>query len=312
MNQNIQEIVTWSAPQMGGRLEVAIATHSDRCAAAHLGARRAGQRVEAWASRLTRFSASSDLSRLNASPESPVAVRPTLAAALRWAAVASERSDGIVDATLLDARLAAQIGAYVSADVGRHWTIHREGRSTLVERAPGIRFDLDGLAKGWLADRAADLLTAWPGVAVDADGDIALRADPGVEWQVNVADPRSADVGATPPALATLRLSGGASWTQSYGVATSGTSVHRWRLDDGRQTHHLIDPRSGRPADTDVVQATVVAPSAREAEVIAKAAVILGSEGALAYLGRSAALTAILLLESGEVACLPGVEAWLA
>ncbi|HUP83793.1 MAG TPA: FAD:protein FMN transferase, partial [Candidatus Limnocylindria bacterium] len=137
---------------------------------------------------------------------------------------------------------------------------------------------------------------------------IAVTADAGVEWQVNVADPRSP----TAAPLATLRLTGGETWSRSYGVATSGTSVHRWQLDDGRQTHHLIDPRTGRPAETDIVQATVIAPSAREAEVIAKTAVILGSESALEYLDRSAAQACLLLLEDGSVACLPGIEAWLA
>jgi thiamine biosynthesis lipoprotein len=112
--------------------------------------------------------------------------------------------------------------------------------------------------------------------------------------------------------LTTLRLRGGTVWNASYGVATSGTSIHRWRHGDGRSTHHLIYPRTSQPAATDVIQATVVAPSAREAEMIAKSAVILGSREALGFMVRSAALAAILLLESGELACLPGTEAWLA
>ena len=95
-------------------------------------------------------------------------------------------------------------------------------------------------------------------------------------------------------------------------MATSGTSVHRWQLADGRVTHHLIDRRTGYPAATDVVQATIVAPSASEAEMIAKSAVILGSSAALPFLGRSAALAAVLLLESGDLVSLPGIEAWLA
>ena len=76
--------------------------------------------------------------------------------------------------------------------------------------------------------------------------------------------------------------------------------------------HHLIDPRTGAPADTDIVQATVLAPTAREAEVLAKAAVIHGSEDAIEFLSRSAALTAVLLLESGDVAAMPGIDRWLA
>jgi thiamine biosynthesis lipoprotein len=162
-----------------------------------------------------------------------------------------------------------------------------------------------------MADRATELLIGWPSVSVDADGDVSLRLGCGQEWLVDVADPRRSEASDAAP-LATLKLRGGESWSSSLGIATSGTSVHRWRLADGHETHHLIDPRTGRSAETDVVQATVVAPSAREAEMLAKTAVILGSQAALGFLTRSAARTAILLLESGELVATPGVEQWLA
>ena len=311
MSSTRHEIVKWSSPQMGGRLEIAIATDSHRSAAAKMAARRTGQRVGAWAGRLSRFSDTSDLSMLNATADSPVAVRPTLGTMLRWAAVASDQTNGIVDATLLDARLAAETGTGPTVVDAGDWAIRPVGRSAVLSRSAGVRFDLDGLAKGWLADRAANLLSRWPGVAVDADGDIALRAAKGMEWLVDVADPRLAGTRATAP-LTTLRLRGGTNWCRSYGIATSGTSIHRWQLGHGREAHHLIDPRTRRPAETDILQATVVAPSASAAEVIAKAAVIVGSRDALGYLSRSPALAAILLLESGELACLPGVESWLA
>ena len=77
-----------------------------------------------------------------------------------------------------------------------------------------------------------------------------------------------------------------------FGLATSGTSVHRWGGDsEGR--HHLIDPRTGLPAATDVVQATVLAGTAREAEALAKSAVILGTAAGLHFLDRAGALAAV-------------------
>jgi len=309
------EIVAHQVPSMGGTLSVFVTTNLGQRAQAAAAARLAAQRVEAWASRLTRFSDTSHLSHLNSAAEASVNVRPTLAAALQWAKVAEQRSEGVVDATLLDARLAAESGTALAPRPegdGWTWQVLAQGRTALVRRDPGIRLDLDGTAKGWIADRAADLLARWPGVAVDADGDIAVRADRGVEWLIDVADPRIDAAGNEPSPLATLKLRGGSSWTASYGVATSGTSVHRWQLADGRPSHHLIDRRTRRPAETDVVQATVVAPSAREAEMIAKSAVILGSREALGFLTRSAALAAILLLDTDEVVSLPGIEAWLA
>ena len=303
-------VYTWSAPSMGGQLSIAISAENERSDEALADAARCGSRVNAWATRLTRFSDGSELSRLNASPSPEVQVGPTLRAVLDWARTSGERTNGIVDAALLDARLGAESGT-TSARRDSVWRIDARGRVGIVARQPGVKLDLDGFAKGWLADRAADLLSVWPGVAVDADGDIAIRADVDVEWLIDVADPRS-DAGPGAAPLATLKISGGSGWTRCYGVATSGTSVHRWHHADGREMHHLIDPRTGRSAATDIIQATVVAPTAREAEVIAKTAVILGSHEALRYLSRSAAHTSLLLLESGDLACLPGVDRWLA
>jgi thiamine biosynthesis lipoprotein len=302
-----QEVVSWSAPSMGGRLEVSVLAPPSARRMALGATRRTAQRVEAWASRLTRFCETSDLCRLNAVEAASSAVRPTLGAVLGWAATASERSGRVVDVTMLDARLAAESGEIgTPADLGT-WSVELDGRAALVTRPPGVRFDLGGVAKGWIADRAADLLGAWSGAAVDADGDISMRAGPGVEWHVAVVDPRADDR----PPLVTLRVVGGDGWTQSTGVATSGTSVHRWADIAGRPAHHLIDPRTGRPAETDVVQATVVAATAREAEMLAKTAIILGSTASLPFLFSSSARAAILLLASGDLLALPGIEKWL-
>jgi thiamine biosynthesis lipoprotein len=94
------------------------------------------------------------------------------------------------------------------------------------------------------------------------------------------------------------------------GVATSGTSVHRWQHPRGSR-HHLIDPRTGRSARTDVVQATVVAESAMAAESLAKAIVIRGSDEGLDLAGRAGALAEVILLEDGEVIASPRASEWL-
>lgn len=306
------EVVAWAGPSMGGRLDVRAAVQGADRARAERDVVRVGHRVDGWASRLTRFSASSDLSRLNRDESASSRVRPTLAAVLNWAWTAGERSQRVVDVTLLDARLAAERGAASIAPAatpgGQHapapWTIQRSGRSSLVTRRPGTRFDLDGVAKGWIADRALALLCRWPGALVDADGDIAIAVAPDADWHVTVDDPLHA--GGSP--LAVLRIASPGAWQQTVGVATSGTTVHHWPIGAGVATHHLIDPRTGRSAVTDVIQATVAAPSASEAEVLAKAAVILGSTAGALLLERSACMFALLLLESGETILLPNTE----
>jgi thiamine biosynthesis lipoprotein len=256
--------------------------------------------------RLSRFEPDSELVRLNASPAGAVRVGPTLTALLDWARVAEERTDGVVDVAMLDARLAAEDGRRVVRPVaaGRRWSLRRLPRGAVVERQPGVRFDLDGVAKGWLADRALGLAAA-PSAVVDADGDIAVRIAPGDAWTLGVADPR-------PPAglLAVIHLEGGTRG-RSVGLATSGTSVHRWSGSAGLR-HHLIDPSTWLPARTDVVQATVLADSARLAEVVAKVAVILGTDAAFELAERPGVLGVLLMTEGGEVRASEGMVRWLA
>ncbi|HET9681892.1 MAG TPA: FAD:protein FMN transferase, partial [Candidatus Limnocylindrales bacterium] len=90
----------------------------------------------------------------------------------------------------------------------------------------------------------------------------------------------------------------------------SGISIHRWGSGIAVR-HHLIDPRTGAPAATDLVQATVIATSARLAEAFAKAAVIVGGEAAPRALRRPGVLGAILLTDDRRLLTLPGTERYL-
>ncbi len=304
---------------MGGRLEVHVATEPDLARLAAADAARVSRRIRAWSLPLSRHEPSSALMTLNADPRLDVPVRPALAAALAAAADAADLTDGIVDVTLLDARLAAEAGDDPHAAriepgeagrAGRSWWLHpgpRTGRAT-VRREPGVRFDLGGVGKGLLADRALALLGAHAGALVDADGDLAVRVAAGDTWQIAVGDPRDPGL-----ALAIVELPGRGLHGEGsgrFGLATSGTSVHRWG-SPGSRRHHLIDPRTGRPAVTDIVQATVLARSARTAEALAKAVVVLGAAGGVDLLTRSGALAAVLLLEDGRTVALPGTERYL-
>ncbi|MFN8619406.1 MAG: FAD:protein FMN transferase [Chloroflexota bacterium] len=292
-------------PSMGGTLRLLVGHAPGQEAAADAALTGCAARVERWAARLTRYTTTSDLAALNADPSrARTPVRPTLGAVLGWAERAVHAADGLLDVTMLDERLAAQ-GLLPAAPAVEtrtdRWWLERGTRSSVVHRRGTFRFDLDGVAKGWIADRALELLRAWPAALVDADGDIALRPGPIGAWMIGVADPRPD----TDHDLAMLRLSGDGP-AGRIAVATSGTSVHRW-VDgpDGAPRHHLIDPRTRRPARTDVIQVTVIGRTAREAEVLAKTALIAGSHAGLDRLEDSAALGAILLLTSGETIALP-------
>jgi thiamine biosynthesis lipoprotein len=70
------------------------------------------------------------------------------------------------------------------------------------------------------------------------------------------------------------------------GAATSGTRKRAW----GSDLHHLIDPRTGRPARTDIAEASVIARSGADAEILAKSALLLGTKEAPAFLAAHNAL----------------------
>ena len=295
------EPFTLETTSMGGRLLVHLDA-AGRLEEAQRDSRRVVARIDRWATRLTRHADTSDLLDLNADPRSNVYVRPTLAAALRAGAAAANASEGYADITLLDARLTAEGKGSVATSSRRdEWQLIRRNRGgAVVRRPPGLHFDLGGIVKGWIADRALSLMNGWPSAVIDADGDLAIQCAPGKTWEVGIEDPRSPDAH-----LAILRLNAPEGGTPTrWGVATSGTSVHRWNVG-GKSRHHLIDPRTGRPAETDIVQATVIAGSALRAEALAKAAVIAGTVEGFALLERARVRGAVLLNAAGEIQALP-------
>lgn len=177
--------------------------------------------------------------------------------------------------------------------------LDEDGRRVLLP--PGVRLDLGGIAKGWAADLAFEQYGAdFPGVLVNVGGDIRLHGGPrpGVGWSVALPDPRGAasaspdptrprDAAVVDPPLATLTLSRG-------GLATSG-AVRRWWLRGGRLAHHLLDPRTGEPAPLwtvgqpdqaerahpRIASVTALAPTAAQAEVATKVALLTGLPNAL-------------------------------
>ncbi len=139
---------------MGGRVSVYLRDVSAGTAANP--AARILDRIEAWANRLTRFEGTSELMRLNSADAASVTIGPTLTAVLDWARELEGRTDGRIDVAMLDARLALETGRPIGPppSAARRWSLRRSPRGAFVERPPGLRFDLDGVAKGWLADRA--------------------------------------------------------------------------------------------------------------------------------------------------------------
>ena len=252
-----------------------------------------------WERHLSRFQEHSELSRLNRRSGQPVRVSPVLWDVVKVALQAAQRIHGLVTPTILDQielagydrsfERVAQRAEPVDAEpvpTGDWNAVVLSPATRAVRLPPGVRLDLGGVAKGWAADQAARHLAARGPALVDAGGDIAVSgpmAD-GSPWPIAVADPRQ------PGEQIELLL------VASGGVATSGRDYRRWKRGETWQ-HHIIDPRTGRPAETDVLSATVVAPSAREAEMAAKTAMILGSGDGLRWIEARPWLAALLVTE---------------
>jgi thiamine biosynthesis lipoprotein len=264
--------------------------------AAALQARR---RLEAWHDRFSRFNPASELSRLNADPRPAVAVTPTMARLVEAVIAAARMTDGLVDSTLVPEIEAAgytrDLGAPLPLALAlrlaparrparpRAAARWREIRVVdgIVHRPPGVMIDSGGLGKGLFADLIADSLPH-DTVGIDCAGDLRFR---GPRRTIRVASP----FGGAP--LRTFGLTDGA-------VATSGIGRRSWLGARGRPAHHLLDPATGAPAFTGVVQATALAPTAVEAEIRAKAAVLSGPAGGERWLAEHGG---VLVLDDGSV-----------
>ena len=134
----------------------------------------------------------------------------------------------------------------------------------------GARLDLGASAKALAADRAAldAAERTGAGVLVSLGGDIAV-AGPAPEggWQVLVTDDHDAALDATGQVVG---ISGG-------GLATSSTTVRRW-MREGAPLHHIVDPRTGLPAETPLRTVSVTAGDCVTANAATTAAIILGDK----------------------------------
>jgi thiamine biosynthesis lipoprotein len=246
--------------------------------------------LESWHRRLSRFDPRSELSLMNSDPYARVRVSPVMACFAMTAREAAERTGGLVDPTLVPEIEAA---GYVAAlgeplDLAhslalapprhpaaphpeRRWRdLHVDPASRTVTRPPGVMLDSGGVAKGLFADLMARRMAKAGSFAIDCCGDAVIGGRAKMARPVLVDDP----FGRGEP-LHEFVVHRGA-------VATSGIGRKSWVGAGGGPRHHLLDPSTGEPAWTGIVQATALASTAAEAEALAKAALLSGDPGWLA------------------------------
>ncbi len=258
---------------------------------------------EEWEQVLSRFRLDSELSRLNRNAGTPVTVGEILWEVFDASLEAEKQTAGLVNPLILDALVEAGYGETfkslsfeTSTDASYFPMIVPSVNDIVSDKASGTiclpsggHLDFGGIAKGWCAQQAAARLQAVGPALVSAGGDIAVSGPPsdGSEWEIIVDDPLQPGGD-----LDTFYISRG-------GVATSGKDRRRW-MRHGKLQHHIIDPRTASPAETDVLTATVIAPTAVQAEAAAKAILISGSQVGLDWLEAAHDLDALLVLEHGQ------------
>jgi FAD:protein FMN transferase len=250
---------------------------------------RVKRRLLDWHRQFSRFEPASELSRLNRDPRSCVPVSAMMTRFVEAAIAAARLTGGLVDPTLVrEVERAGYAEHFSGAPVplpvfvasaparrgaaphpAARWREVRVDRHAgTITRPPGLQLDSGGIAKGLFGDVLAPVLSHHEAFAIEAAGDLRLGGAGERVRPVHVADPFGPE-----EVLHTFDLASGA-------AATSGTSRRSWIGADGELGHHLLDPSTGRPAFTGLVQVTALAPTGVEAEALAKAALLSGPEHA--------------------------------
>ncbi|NQW18675.1 MAG: FAD:protein FMN transferase [Chloroflexi bacterium] len=258
---------------------------------------------EEFEQRFSRFRSDSELSKLNRDgylDEPTSEMVSVLRRAIEWAKHTSGVFNPLILASLEAAgydRSFERYGSFkprkirhepdaISLDDHLQITPDCEGSAVQINGTSGL--DLGGIVKGWTVDRASELLLNHDAFLIDAGGDIRTRSSsthPG--WQVSIEDPYSPD---------NDREIVDAS---NQAIATSGVYKRRWS-DGVSEYHHLIDPCTGSPSASDVIAASVIAPSTETAEVLAKTCVIAGTQAAIPLLDSMPGCSGVLTSNNGQ------------
>ena len=251
-----------------------------------------------WEQALSRFLAESELSQLNQQAETPVAVSDLLYDVLATALTGAQATEGVYDPALLDQLeqlgydrtfddlLANRFDPIIPGEPGGRWRgIKVDPIRRQVTLPAGIKLDFGGIAKGMAVDAVLEKLyqSGISSALVNAGGDLSVLGLPLSDEQWLVAVPGQKQYW-------TIPLHHGA-------IATSGIAHRHWRQGNILR-HHILDPRTGLPAQSDLWSVTVVADRCEQAEVAAKVAFILGSKSGVDFL-RKHNIAGLLVHEDG-------------
>ena len=275
---------------------------------------RAVERIEQLESRWSRFRADSEVTMLNNDAGRAVAVSPDTRLLVDRSIEAWRLTGGSFDPTLLDdLRRAGYDRSFETlGDESNRWAVSPRDRSidapgctdirideVTVTIPIGIGFDAGGIGKGLAADLVATELIAEgvDGVCINIGGDLRVigESPSGEGWTLAIEHPL-----ATAP-VALVGLAEGA-------IATSSVLRRTWTID-GQTRHHLIDPATGEPSESDLALASVIAGEGWKAEVLAKAALLRGRAKAFDLF--DAATAGLVVDHSGLIDASDGLSRFL-
>ena len=272
---------------------------------------------------LSRTRPDSDISRAHASAPAPVPVAPETAELVELAQGYCARSRGLFDVTmgtvtsLWDFHTGAVPSKRALAEKLPHvdWRRVRADRTagTLAIEDPEAVLDLGGVAKGYIADDLARILADHGqrrfvlnlgGNVLVAGGRPEDRAHrpphrAGDPWRIGVVNPFD-------PAhhRALIDVADGS-------VVTSG-AFERSFARGGRVYHHILSPRTGMPAETDVASATIVAERSLDCDGYSTTAFMLGADAAIPFIEAIPGVEAVVITQDDEVRYTAGLEDRLA
>jgi len=266
---------------------------------AELGAEIVRMLFSEWEQTLSRFLPDSELSQLNQQAGTPVAVSNLLYDVLATALTAARATEGVYDPAMLEQL--EQLGydrnfddlptnrfePIIPGEPGGRWRgIKVDPIRRQVTLPRGIKLDFGGIAKGMAVDASLEglLHSDIRSALVNAGGDLAVLGLPPDEEHWPVAVPGQKQYW-------TIPLHHGA-------IATSGIAHRHWRQGN-LMRHHILDPRTGLPAESDLWSVTVVADRCEQAEVAAKVAFILGSKAGAEFLHKHR-IAGLLVHEDGK------------
>jgi FAD:protein FMN transferase len=261
---------------------------------------------------LSVFKENSEISQINKyAGKAFIKVSPCTYELLSSAVHYSKLSGGVYDPTikpLVDLWKAGGSGQALpqKADIRkarrmvRYSDIIFDKKQTAVKlRRPGQAIDLGGIAKGYAADYVRDILTDYgiSSAVIDLGGNIYLLGDKPDQspWRTGIQDPfslRGEHIGILTKSNASVVTSGG---------------YEKFSMIDGKQYHHIIDPRTGYPSESDIISATVVSPDSIDGDGLSTGLYILGLKKAVALIESIKKLEAIFITGDMQVVCTSGI-----